>query len=104
MAATFTRVKSLKPIRGIKQTILDLNPGDGYVQLDGIDVSLAALRSYTGMNGAVNLIISTPVVDPAVSAWWEPATDKLFLTDGAGTELGDGNYDGNTIRLLIYGS
>lgn len=104
MASSFTRVKALKPIRGIKQTIIDLDPGTGYVQLDGIDVSLSALRQYTGMNGAVNLIIPTPVADPAVSAWWDPSTDKLFLTDGAGSELADGDYSGDTIRLLIFGS
>jgi len=104
MAATFTRVKSLKTIRGIKRTIVDLNPGDGYVQLTGIDVSIAALKSVTGLSGAISLVSPTPIVDPAVSAWWEAATDTLFLTDGAGVELVDGDYDGNTIRLFIVGS
>jgi len=104
MAATFTRVKSLKTIRGIKRTIVDLNPGDGYVQLTGIDVSISALKSVTGLSGAISLVLATPIVDPAVSAWWEESTETLFLTDGAGTELGDGDYDGNTIRLFIVGS
>jgi hypothetical protein len=104
MAATLTRVKSLKPIRGIKEAIVDLDPGPGYVALDGIDLGLDVLKPIVGFSAQILLVTGVSWGNAAVGAFWDAANGKLFLTDNAGGLLGDGDYTGDFIRLWLVGS